>query len=445
MRSDVTNGGVLRRHPDNPLYVTDNTNRVIYLSGSHTWATIQERRLPQQAPFDYDDYLDFMVAHGHNFLRVWTWEHATWMQFTEEPIQYPPFRYMRTGPGTALDGEPKFDLDTFNDAFFSRLRERVVKAGRRGIYVSVMFFQKFSLNCLWGKKKGGNAWRGHPFNEENNVNGIDGDLDKTNTGNGMHTLRNPAIVRHQERFVKKVIDTLGDLDHILWEIGNECSESSTSWQYHLIRVVQEYEKSKPKQHLVGMTGMPLCSPSLFNSSADWISPKEVEYLDNPPFNNGAKIVITDTDHSKPENHAPAYVWRNFFRGNHFILMELYRDFRYGLKDDVDHSWDITRTAMGTVVTFSQQIELARLRPYPDLADSGYCLAEPGREYYVYQENLGDTPVDLRHALGACSAEWIDCSTLERIAAPCCEGGKRQQFHSPMQGPFVLHVCTQGES
>ncbi len=35
--------GPLRVCPDNPRYFTDDSGRAIYLTGSHTWATLQER------------------------------------------------------------------------------------------------------------------------------------------------------------------------------------------------------------------------------------------------------------------------------------------------------------------------------------------------------------------------------------------------------------------
>ena len=84
-----------------------------------------------------------------------------------------PVPWQRTGPGNALDGKPKFDLTKFNPEYFTRLRERVVAAGRRGMYVSVMLFEGDVLHYAskpW-------CWDGHPFNAANNINGINGDPD----------------------------------------------------------------------------------------------------------------------------------------------------------------------------------------------------------------------------------------------------------------------------
>jgi len=53
--------------------------------------------------------------------------------------------WLRTGPGRGRDGELKFDLTKFREEYFKRLRARVLEAGRRGIYVSIMLFNGLSI------------------------------------------------------------------------------------------------------------------------------------------------------------------------------------------------------------------------------------------------------------------------------------------------------------
>ena len=48
-----------------------------------------------------------------------------------EVYHYAPQPFVRSGPGTALDGKPKFDLTRLDQAYFDRLRSRVVEAGSR--------------------------------------------------------------------------------------------------------------------------------------------------------------------------------------------------------------------------------------------------------------------------------------------------------------------------
>jgi hypothetical protein len=77
-----------------------------------------------------------------------------------------PQPWRRIGPGTAKDGRPKFDLSLFDPAYFNRLRERVLAAGRAGIYASVMLFEGFSLHLTATPDN----IEGHPFHAANNVN-----------------------------------------------------------------------------------------------------------------------------------------------------------------------------------------------------------------------------------------------------------------------------------
>ncbi len=68
---------------------------------------------------------------------------------------------------------------------------------------------------------------GIPFNSKNNINGIDGDSNGDGIGTEIDTLANPAVTRIQEHYVRKVIDTVNDLDNVLYEICNEAGPYST--------------------------------------------------------------------------------------------------------------------------------------------------------------------------------------------------------------------------
>lgn len=128
--------GPLRVSDVNPRYFTDNSGRAIYMTGSHTWASLMDMGPSDPpAPFDYDAYLDFMEGYGHNFKKLWTWELVNWNTVanassnrSKEPEVHTvsPLPWKRTGPGVALDGKPKFDLTQYNDEYFKRLRNRIL-------------------------------------------------------------------------------------------------------------------------------------------------------------------------------------------------------------------------------------------------------------------------------------------------------------------------------
>jgi hypothetical protein len=154
-------------------------------------------------------------------------------------------------------------LTKFNEAYFKRLRQRVEAALKRGIFVSIMLFEG---HCLQFADEGREF---QPFHPDNNINGIG-----WKDWRDYYTLANPKVLELQEAYVRKVIDTVNDLDNVLYEICNEAGGYSTEWQYHMIRFVKAYEAKKRKRHPVGMTFQYQggTNANLFNSPADWVSP-----------------------------------------------------------------------------------------------------------------------------------------------------------------------------
>jgi len=62
----------------------------------------------------------------------------------------------------------------------------------------------------------------------------------------------PAVTAIQEAYIKKVIETVNDLDNVLYEIANETGEFSTQWQYHMINFIKKTVGGKTATS-VGMT------------------------------------------------------------------------------------------------------------------------------------------------------------------------------------------------
>jgi hypothetical protein len=451
--------GPLQRLSANPRYFTDGSGKAIYLTGSHTWAnfaTDQGSTYPP-APFDYAGFLDFLAAHNHNFFRGWVWDLPYSMQgHNGGPFYWSPFPWQRTGQGAATDGRPKFDLNKFDQAYFDRIRARTIAARDSGIYVSIQLFQAYALQFNRNEKDG------YPLSGSNNINGID-----AGSGYAANTLEIPAVTATQEEYVRKVLDTVNDLDNVLYEIANEAGAFATKWQYHMIELIHRYEKSKPKQHPVGMTfqykGGTL--EELFASPADWISPDCGKgYIQDPPAADGRKVMIVDTDHGygwqalkKDGPHGQqAWVWKNLLRGNQTLFMDPYlakiaggntgrnspggtnpKEPYFGLTPDP--YWETIRAAMGRARTYAQKIDLAAATPRSDLSSTAYCLAIPGKEYLVYKP--GDSKsLTVSLTAGAYEFEWYNPTTgavAGRGTFRTTESGR--PFAAPFEGDAVLYL------
>jgi hypothetical protein len=251
-----------------PRYFADAAGRPVLLAGLHTWNNLQDMGPSDPPPpLDFDRYLDLLSAHGHTFTRMWCWPMlCTW----SERDRVAPFPWPRTGPGTAVDGQPKFDLERLDVSFLQRLKTRVKKAGRRGVYVSVMLFD------IWGVQIGSHARRDlHLFAGGNNINGID-ILGSERDGclRAWCTLDDPRVMAIQESYVRQVVETLNDCDNVLYEISNEAGGVSHPWQEHLIAFIREVEAALPAQHLIGQTGgMQTLNRLTYASAADYVAPE----------------------------------------------------------------------------------------------------------------------------------------------------------------------------
>src|SRR4051812_12964325 len=102
--------GPLRVSADNPRYFADASGKPVYLTGAHTWANLQDLGFVDPPPaFDFESHLDWLEKQDHNFMRLWRWEFTRWIESRDKRVRYcSPHPWKRTGPGTALDGKPKF-------------------------------------------------------------------------------------------------------------------------------------------------------------------------------------------------------------------------------------------------------------------------------------------------------------------------------------------------
>jgi hypothetical protein len=451
--------GPLRVCAANPRYFCDDRGQAIYLTGSHTWANVQELYVRGDAPFDNAAYLDMLVDHGHNFARLWQWLHPVATPWTTDEVRIAPLPYARPGPGLAADGEPRFDLTVWNKAYFDRLRQRVIAAGERGIYVSVMFFEGWCLKNIIPQS---NPWRYHPYNAANNVNGVHGDLD----GDGLpevFTLEVAEVVAAQEALVRKVIDTLGDLDHVIWEILNEIPVGGRylMWHLHMIDTVHAYEATRPKQHPVGMTaeGGSEDNRLLFASKAEWVAPgngPSEQYRVDPPDMGGCKVVLADTDHMWGHGGSLDWVWKNALRGNNPLFMDSWQPLPGRMnrpgnfpgnngKNDRDYpDWEPVRRNLGYARNYIRHLDLNHCEPHGELASSGYCLAWPGHDYLVFLPTGGAVDLDLVAVGGQYAGEWFQPETNTIYPAPTpfgsvVNGGAVARLSAPFEGPAVLSL------
>ena len=241
----------LRRHPDNHRCFLYRGRPIVLLTATEHYGAVLNGR------FDYRPYLDELARNDLNLSRLFTFYRET--EDSIPPLGYAntlapePGRevmpWIRTGPGNAKDAGLKFDLDQWNPAYFTRLKDFLKAAAERGVIVEIVLFCNPYRDQLW-------SW--FPMHPGNNVNRVGGGISEVGQVMELH---DPTIVERQTAFVRKIVEEVNEFDNIYFEICNETSARGSSrpvaarqdsWHLALSKVVREAEQKLPKKHLIAV-------------------------------------------------------------------------------------------------------------------------------------------------------------------------------------------------
>ena len=136
-------------HPENPKYFLFRGKPLVLISASEHYGSVINR------PFDYEKYLDdaadnrmTMTPHVSPVPRAAdAAQSLVSVQARDSRISH---ALCRTGPGKAMDGEPIWDLDQWNQEYFDRLHSFLAAASRRGIVVELTLFSHTYNDAIWG-------------------------------------------------------------------------------------------------------------------------------------------------------------------------------------------------------------------------------------------------------------------------------------------------------
>lgn len=397
--------------------------------------------------FDFNAFATFLSTRGLNYTKAHVWEQSIHTSAAANWYIAPTI-YARSGTAGAHDGGNKFDLDSFNSVYFDRLRTRAIQYGNIGVYVAIELFDRFSVHD-------GNTmtdqWLGHPYNASNNVNSIDGDPTAQGNGLDVQTLVISEITTRQETYVRHLVDTLNDLDNVIWEVamepwGSYSRGGSTPVDFvnHFISYIKTYEATKPKQHPV-LQGVFFPSDTgdntyLMGCGADVISPNGTGGYDHDcPYLDGTRVVLVDTDHiAWTEQNTADWSWKAFTRGaGGFAIM----DGGYSTYDDQGGGADFAGTEngrynLGYILSLVSRVNLIHMLPQnggTTPSDTGYCLKpESGsyHEYVAYQPLDSNITLNLSAESGTFNIHKINLLDGSTNDAQTTTGGASRTITEP---------------
>jgi chitodextrinase len=448
----------LKASTQNSHYFVDGNGKAVILTGSHTWNDFQDWSANGTThPFDFSGYVNMLSSTHQNFTLLWNTELPNFCNLptgatTNYDVAQMPWQ--RTGPGTANDGKPKFDLTKFDQTFFDRLRAEVQQLNSAGIYAGVYAYTGEWLNVF---RCSGD---GFPLSGSNNVNGID-----DGGGVGALSMTSPNnLTAVQDAYVEKLVDTLNDMPNVLWATSEESSANSSWWNNHQIDHIHAYEASKPFQHPVGYGNMNSEADStMINTNADWIAPGgRISTSANCGSGTpSCKVMINDSDHSyfgmwnDTAQQNRDYVWTNFTNGSQVLFMDPYevyyprenRNLCVGPVNGVcsapDSRWDNMRNNLGYTRLYADRMNLLAMTPQGSRSSTGSVLANTSptaTELLVYSPSGGTFTVNLSNTTRTLGVEWLNPATGATTTAPSITGGATaQSFTPPFSGDAVLYL------
>lgn len=227
-------------HPDNPHYFLFRGKPTILITSAEHYGAVMN------LDFDYVKYLDALQSKGLNNTRVFTGSYVEpqgAFKIEKNTMAPAPNRFIAPWarsltPGYANGGN-KFDLTKWDAAYFTRLKDFVAQAGRRGVVVEVNLFCPFYEEL---------QWKLSPQNAVNNVNNL-GTVARTD----VYTLdKHGGLLAVHDALTRKVVAELKDFDNVYYEICNEpyFGGVTLEWQYHIAEVIAAAEKDFRFKHLI---------------------------------------------------------------------------------------------------------------------------------------------------------------------------------------------------
>jgi hypothetical protein len=377
----------LRVNNSNPHYLQYKNKPVILITSAEHYGCLVN------TAFDYITYLDALRANGMNLTRVFAGpmterrDDIGWMHYNNTLAPKPGkllVPWARSKIAGYYNGGNKFDLDTWDENYFKRLKDLLIQAEKRGIIIEL---------TLFGNQYKDSLWMNCPLYPMNNIRqeGPSG----TNSFLLFQTMKDAALVKRQEAFVTKIVAELNSFDNLYYEICNEPyneqkdSAAVDAWHHHMIQYIRQQESSLSKKHLVAINESVPDNPAV-----SVINYHYVYVVRRPSFDSlyqlNKIIGLDETLGSLIDadiNDVRTEAWDHILKGGG-VYNNLNWEYTPANPAGTD-SARLIRSYLKTLQQFMQTFDYVRMSPvaYPlNNSDSNYfvrILAEKGKQYAIY--------------------------------------------------------------
>jgi len=414
-------------HPENPHYFRYQGKPLILVtSGEHYGAVLN-------LDFNFTRYLEELSSNGLNLTRVFTGsyiEPVGAFNIEKNTLAPAPDRFIcpwkRSSTPGFNGGGNKFDLSSWDENYFDRLKTFMREAQQRNIVVELTLF------CPFYEKK---QWLLSPMHPSNNVNGTP-DIGKDSVYSIAH---NSSLLQIQERLTTKLVTELNGFPNLIFEICNEpyFGGVTLEWQHHMATLISNTEKGLPSKHLISQ-----------NIANDWaiisnphpaVSVFNFHYASPPKAvtrNYNLNKVIGDNETGFQGQADSTYRkegWEIILAGGalynnlDYSFAPGYEDgtFKYPEKQPGGGSV-VLRTQLSYLKKFMQGFNYVAMSPDSNFHISAltkprmHLLSEVGKQYAAYIVHGGRATIELPLPAGKYEVTWLSPSTGKIISKKAVE-------------------------
>lgn len=430
--------------PENPWYWSYHGKPVLLLGGT------DDDNLFQWGEQDLISHLDRLVAAGGNVIR------NTMSDRIDKGFEVYPFKQLPGG---------QYDLENWNDEYWNRFERLLRQTARRDIIVQIEIWDRFD----YSRKQ----WPPHPYNPKNNVNytfeesGFAPEYPAHPARNEQPFFfttplqrNNRIVLRHQQRFVDKLLDHSLKYDHVLYCMDNE-TKGEPAWG----RYWAEHVKSRAARagRIVHVTEM----------WDDWDlrAPRHKHTFDHPDLYDF--VDVSQNNQNSGDKH-----WDNFLYVRTYLLArprpinttKIYgatgSKFGHSDQDGLERFWrhmlgggasmrfhrpdaglglnDKAVACIQAARKLEAAVPLWSVTPVNELlldreTNAVYMAARPGEAYALYFPKGGVVRLDLSNAAKTFELRWISVESGEWGDSALINGGAVISIKSPGRGNWAAVI------
>ena len=463
----------IRLHPQNPHYFLFRGKAVALITNGEHYGAVMN------PDFDFRKYLATLQKEGLNYTRLFG---GSYLEVPEKSFgilrnDLAPARgrflapWARSGEDGYRGGGNKFDLSSWDKAYFERLHDFLTEASRREIVVEI---------SLFSSQYGEEQWKLSPLNPENNVNATTAiDWKKT------HTLDNGNDLNWQEKYARKLVAEANGFDNVIFEIQNEpwsdrpvlrsvqnpylfppnrdkfpnsidvADKDSFTWQARVAEWIASEESALPKKHLIAQNycnfGLPVEELVAGVSMVNFHYAFPAAALWN--YGLDKALAYDETGFLGTSDEAYRRQAWNFMLSGGSAFDGLDYSFNVGHEDGTDTAPNgpgggspALRRQLGILSEFLKKFALEEMKPDSNavkFAGGTYprVLSNGRDQYGIYLDGSAAGEIVLRLPAGDYSGEWVNVVTgrgtkIEKFGH---QGGEKTLIAPKFEGGIALQL------